>query len=497
MPAAANGSRNGRIDSVDFTIGGQPNGQPAAPKRTCTCRRKKLPHWTNELHGLAQLLTAETWVDRAFWGLVIATCFCCALWFSQILFADYIREQTYTLNEFEHTTKLAFPNIVLCPKNPDHLQFDEIRKGGANVKEKLSRSVLDLSKYITNVSDAEFFDYITYVVAGSGVHGYEKHLHAWKENYTTYVGEQVKTWRGNRTWEQFFTFIFDENGYKCQEMLQYCFYGYYQAIPCCDIFHPIYVLHRGRCMRLGEFYQSDGGDLGKLQTNMNQLHTNFFGRNTTQPQMIVYMIAGRLEEGDVSLSPRLYMAASSWNEIRFQKKYVHMLKERGQECSSAIDNLGVPRCQTNAHLRQLYIEPFNCTIYPFHGSRTYFLRTCDPSVIIQNYDWIFKTHVKTTHCRPACERFDVREQKFTSPARDPTNRYTTPFQIQFQFNELYIEKYTELQYTSVPGFVSQLGGQIMLFLGISLQTVIHVLFVIGKWLKRKFRCLRNRQQVYS
>ncbi|KAI6185406.1 hypothetical protein M3Y98_00019800 [Aphelenchoides besseyi] len=163
--------------------------------------------------------------------------------------------------------------------------------------------------------------------------------------------------------------------------------------------------------------------------------TNYFGRNSTQPQLIIYIST---PEGDVNLSPRLYMSRGTWNEFRFGMKYIKMLPENGQQCSSSAENLGVSRCTTNAMLRQLFIEPNNCTLFPFHGARTSFLKTCDPAILIENYDWIMKSHVSTNHCRPACSRFAIREQIFTSPARDPTNIYTTPFMIQFQYNDLVV-----------------------------------------------------------
>ncbi|KAI6237549.1 hypothetical protein M3Y95_00276800 [Aphelenchoides besseyi] len=511
------------ISSIDFDINSRPQ-----PKRKCKCGQK--PIWTNELHGLAQLLKAKTWYEKVFWSLVIGICLLLALWISNILFSDFLRQQTVTLNEYEHRAKLAFPNIVICPKNADALKHEKIRQ--------------DMLLYLPNVTEDEYYDYLNYVVAGSGVHGMQKFIREWKANYTVYIGEQVRIWRGNRTWEEFFRFIFDENGYDCEDLFSSCFYGFYQ-IPCCDIFKKNYVLWRGHCFRLGDFFQSDAGDLGKLQLNLKlftflvqqseysfqrinsnleilhmfvkqlptsaltydpikhlifvqssnlEMPTNYFGRNSSQPQLIVYIST---PEGDVNLSPRLYMSRGTWNEFRFGMKYIKMLPESGQQCSSSTENLGVPRCTTNAMLRQLFIEPNNCTLFPFHGARTSFLKTCDPAILIQNYDWIMKSHVSTTHCRPACSRFAIREQIFTSPARDPTNIYTTPFMIQFQYNDLVIEKYTEFIYTSIPGFVSELGGQAMLFLGISLHTVIQLVFLVLQWIKKQICRLTYKRRVYA
>jgi hypothetical protein len=115
-----------------------------------------------------------------------------------------------------------------------------------------------------------------------------------------------------------------------------------------------------------------------------------------QPQLVIYLST---EAGDVNLSPRLYISKETWNEIRFEMKRIEMIPERAQQCSNSVENLGVPRCTTNAWLQQQLLKPFNCTFYPFHGPRTANAPTCDPITIIQNYDWIMKSHVSTTHVR--------------------------------------------------------------------------------------------------
>ena len=51
------------------------------------------------------------------------------------------------------------------------------------------------------------------------------------------------------------------------------------------------------------------------------------------------------------------------------------------------------------------------------------------------------------------------------------------FSIEISFNELEYEQYNEVRPTSLAGFISELGGQSGLFLGISIITFVQVPFL--------------------
>lgn len=53
------------------------------------------------------------------------------------------------------------------------------------------------------------------------------------------------------------------------------------------------------------------------------------------------------------------------------------------------------------------------------------------------------------------------------------------FRIDAYYSDLEVEKYEELVTTTVPGFVSELGGQSNLILGFSIITAIQSLRIIG------------------
>lgn len=221
----------------------------------------------------------------------------------------------------------------------------------------------------------EFFNKI------QGIHGMDNHMRKWKGNYSDHLYERVTQWRFNRTWDEFFHFVFHTNGYECEDvglrtsykansfqLFERCSYGYYEA-PCCDYFRPTYVLKRGRCFRLDEFYQKDEGDPGMFIIHMKNLPSNFVNVNGTQvsltipfdlnsfslfkPHLILYLST---REGDVNSSPRLFMSKDARNEIRLQLKRIEMLPSLSQQhCSNSSDNIN---CKNIVRRRQIQSVSF-------------------------------------------------------------------------------------------------------------------------------------------
>lgn len=62
--------------------------------------------------------------------------------------------------------------------------------------------------------------------------------------------------------------------------------------------------------------------------------------------------------------------------------------------------------------------------------------------------------------------------------------------------DMVFEKYEEVRTTTFPGFVSQIGGQLSLFLGISIVTVaqfaVHAIFAFYRYFKLK--CLQSTNE---
>uniref|UniRef100_A0A1I7TZX7 Uncharacterized protein n=1 Tax=Caenorhabditis tropicalis TaxID=1561998 RepID=A0A1I7TZX7_9PELO len=95
-------------------------------------------------------------------------------------------------------------------------------------------------------------------------------------------------------------------------------------------------------------------------------------------------------------------------------------------------------------------------------------------------------------CTPGCNRWDYQTSVQQSQTLSPFVDYT--FNLEASFNDLQYEYVKEVYTTSIPGFMSQIGGQFGFFLGLSIITLIqmvlygfHSAFMFAKkHIQRKF-----------
>lgn len=85
-------------------------------------------------------------------------------------------------------------------------------------------------------AEAEFFNE-TYRFVENISHGHQ----SFRETMHAYY----MRWRGERTQYEMFDFMYNKNGYTCQDMFQTC-YGGSVTYNCCEIFQPTYAMLRGR-----------------------------------------------------------------------------------------------------------------------------------------------------------------------------------------------------------------------------------------------------------
>lgn len=62
--------------------------------------------------------------------LCITTRLSLAIWLSFYLTKLYVSHQVVTLNAIKQLSRLAFPNVTICPKHPDALNFSGIEASG-------------------------------------------------------------------------------------------------------------------------------------------------------------------------------------------------------------------------------------------------------------------------------------------------------------------------------------------------------------------------------
>ncbi|VDL79011.1 unnamed protein product [Nippostrongylus brasiliensis] len=266
------------------------------------------------------------------------------------------------------------------------------------------------------------------------------------------------TWKANRTVLELFDFVFNDNGYLCEEFFESCWAGS-QVIDCCSIFRPTYVMLRGRCFRLMDGYnQTDVDETDKLSIHFNDVQGKLPGRKNI-PQMVMYIGDSYPEVG---IYPRVYLNYHDWNRVRFVQKRYSMLHDN-------------PEC-TMAELNK--VDPLNCTLPYFKGMLPYVhdIPTCHPSVVVEDYDRITSTSIEDYHCRRACERVENLNQMITSPDYSRSIHYA--FRVETSFTDLEYEHYTEMRLTTFPGFISELGGQSGLFVGCSVMTIVQ----LGLWI---------------
>uniref|UniRef100_A0A914Q6Z3 Uncharacterized protein n=1 Tax=Panagrolaimus davidi TaxID=227884 RepID=A0A914Q6Z3_9BILA len=154
------------------------------------------------------------------------------------------------------------------------------------------------------------------------------------------------------------------------------------------------------------------------------------------------------------------------------------------------NSLGRATCFVNNWLKYKVIEQYNCSVFYLHHKRPD-VQICDPEIIIKNYDTFVDPSLKDYACVPPCLRFDTSIEIYTAmemagPA-GPIDSGTAAFRIEASYISLEYESYKEILTTTPQGFISELGGQSGLFLGLSIITIIQLLFAISKGIFHKIQ----------
>jgi len=238
------------------------------------CRERYRYFLQNQLHGFSSFIESRSPSERMVWSSIMASCLLIAIWQTFVLSNEYFQHTVVTLFTIEKHNRLRYPNITVCPKNVDALNFSTIEA--------------DLHFRMPHLNDSAINDLITFAMAGAGFHNFDLRLQFWRADQLPQFGRWLTRWQAGRSLQQFYHFLFEENGYRCEELFQACYYGRIR-IKCCDYFSPTYVMLRGRCFRLKETYQEDQDEGGKLSLFVNRLRSPFIALNGTQPQMMVYI----------------------------------------------------------------------------------------------------------------------------------------------------------------------------------------------------------------
>ncbi|KJH41905.1 hypothetical protein DICVIV_12109 [Dictyocaulus viviparus] len=329
-------------------------------------------------------------------------------------------------------------------------------------------------------------DVIRYLIAGSGFAHVE--VYRWNLTYRFELNNLYYQWRGNRTQFDMFDFVFNKNGYKCNEMFLSCHSGP-REFDCCSAFVPTYVMLRGRCYRLIEdYYQSDIYLSDNLVVYFNQLQ-GLLLPITSRPQMIIYLGD---EHKEIGLYPRIYLNINNWNNLRFIQRRITMLPERSL-CSNDPQNQGISTCFVYNWVNRVMLPTLNCTLPFFKDVLPYTanLSLCEPLTVVFNYYIITSRKYEEYDCLPACERVENRWQMTTSVDKYPLRHYG--FVVDVSFYQLEYDHYTETRLITPARFISELGNQISFFIGCSLMTFVQLLFTVMMFI---FKHIRKTYHVF-
>ncbi|VDL63556.1 unnamed protein product [Nippostrongylus brasiliensis] len=190
-----------------------------------------------------------------------------------------------------------------------------------------------------------------------------------------------------------------------------------RQMKCCERFKPHYVMLRGRCMRLDHEYQNGDGESYSRHFTFKTLDSRIISGK--QRQYVVYF-GDRWPE--VGIFPRVYVTEGDYGVASFKLSRVNMLPRPDEALYGDIDFEEVEEFQ----------------------------------------------------CMPNCNRLDLAVDYTTSVIK---HRFT--FVLDVFYSDRGYEDYEEIAMVSLPGFISQVGGQLGLFLGVSVVSAIYLLQILS------------------
>uniref|UniRef100_A0A915DD72 Uncharacterized protein n=1 Tax=Ditylenchus dipsaci TaxID=166011 RepID=A0A915DD72_9BILA len=303
--------------------------------------------WNYELHGLTAFLRSKTLITQTLWVFIMLGCIFLAVSTTQTMFSDYLDHQTATLITIRQKSRMLLPSVTVCPKNPDTLNYGMV--------------IRDIGKKLPRMDRITLARLMAFAIAGAGFNNVDTVLKQVTPDEMTKLSSLFRRWKGSRTLVEFYKDLFEKYGYKCEEFLAKCFYGY-EKISCCDVFRPHYVMLRGRCFRIDRFYQTD-----------------------PDPQSIAY-ISDRFP--DVATFPRLYVDFHESTYLKVKGRRMVLLPWNN-DCSMSPEFRG-KACYVRKWLRTKVIEPLNCTVF-YLKDKIPGYSVCDPEVIVRNYKTVTNT----------------------------------------------------------------------------------------------------------
>ncbi|VDO27855.1 unnamed protein product [Haemonchus placei] len=431
------------------------------PQKQCSCHLNDPPPWTGEIHGLSQALLSETTALKVFWWIVMIVCIICGSVTTTLVILEYVDGPTATSTTIRLVESLELPAITICPKVPDAFNATGI--------------LGDIRVSFPKIDDATALDLIRFFVGGNGLENMDD-LSYFNRTYMSFLNQLYKTWSNGYTTDEFFHLIQQKYGYVCDELFRECQMAG-KIMNCCnDLFVRQVVMRRGICFQTRKFVnQTEADDIGRLILSLKappSITSPYY--NYTQPQIIVYVTDNFEHVVDF---PRFYLYPNEWNRMRFTARYIALI-ENQDVCTQRIFGKDA-ECVIRKWLLSNIVYPFNCTLSYLTkiGGLPPTTGVCKPELIADNYynsiQLVWNSMNVQEECIPGCHRWDYQTSLQQSQTLVPFPDYT--FNLEASFNDLQYEYVREVYTTSVPGFMSQIGGQFGFFLGLSIITLLQMI----------------------
>uniref|UniRef100_A0A158R418 Amiloride-sensitive sodium channel n=1 Tax=Syphacia muris TaxID=451379 RepID=A0A158R418_9BILA len=432
---------------------------PSSNLEACKCEESNLPPWTGEMHGLSQALLSRSPKMRLFWWTVMAICICCGTTTTTMVIVEYLNGPTATSTTIRLVNSLELPSITICPKVPDALNDIGL--------------LADIKHAIPGLSNDECLDLVRFWIGGYGLENMDL-LPTFNRSYLKKLNQYFHTWSSGYSTDDFFDTTQDKYGYNCNDLFYSCELGGVVYDCCNDLFVKKLIMRRGICYttRAG-VNQSESDDMGRLVLSLKALPSITTTRsNYIQDQIIVYVTDNHEKINDF---PRFYLYPNEWNRMRFTARFLELLEQAGV-CTDSIFGKD-SECIIRRWLKTNIVDPYNCTLSYLNITGISISNPCDPFVLASNYysaiQLVWSSSSTRETCTPGCKRWEYQITMQQSKTLHSFEGYL--FNLEVSFNDLQYEHVKEVYTISIPGLISQIGGQFGFFLGLSIITFLQMI----------------------
>ncbi|CAI4229387.1 unnamed protein product [Auanema sp. JU1783] len=397
----------------------------------------------------------------------MAICIICGTITTSLVVLEYINGPTATSTTIKLVKSLELPAITICPKVPDALNETGIKN--------------DIKMALGDLSDDTLLDVIRFWIGGNGLENMDN-LSYFNHTYMSYLNHLYLQWSQGYSTEDFFFRMQDMYSYRCEDLLKDCQLAG-KVMDCCnDLFRMKPVMRRGLCFQTRPgINQTEADDIGRLVLSLKAPSSITNPQyNYTQPQLVVYLTDNYEHIVDF---PRFYLYPNEWNRMRLTARYIELI-QKNDVCTNKITGRDA-ECTIRRWLLSSVVYPFNCTLayLPNMSGLPVNKGVCDPSVIADSYyqsiQLVFNSVDVKENCIPGCRRWDYQASLQQSQTLTPFQSFT--FNLEISYNDLQYEYVKEVYTTSVPGFMSQIGGQFGFFLGLSIITLMQMIIYACHW----------------